>query len=250
MKTGIIMAIPLVLLLLLSGTSSAQNFEGIFKIHVTMPNVDKTSILSVRESKSVMEVKMDSAEVIRVIKDNEAGTTIILHQKNDLKYGYKIYDIPDPTFQEAGTKDETAEVKTEITDEAKMIHGVSCRKYLFTSSFVKAEAWISSEPGFSLSKYYPEFLGNELNPHIYYIRKAADKTGFVMNFSEKLLDGNVQSIVDVDMVQKEISPDVFKPTADYLVLDDTSMKELFKGTLRDAVKKKQWDEFMQLFGTK
>lgn len=229
--------------------SFGQSFEGTITLHVTSDQMESSTMLTIRGDKTLLEADIDSSESIKIIKDWDAETTILLRRKNDLKYGFRTKGIPeaDPPVQEEKV---SGNIKTDITDEVKMIGTYSCTKDIYTSPFAISEAWIAKDAGFSLSKYFPEFLGSNTDPHLYDLRKAANKEGFVMRYWEKLIDSGKESNLDMTVTMKEIPNTVFSISGEYLVLDQESMQRLLQEAQHDEVKKKQWGEFMQLFGNK
>ncbi|MFZ1679309.1 MAG: DUF4412 domain-containing protein [Saprospiraceae bacterium] len=241
--------ILLALLLVMWHPSYSQSFEGTITLHVTSDHKESSTMLTIRGDKTLLEADIDSTESIKIIKDWEAETTTLLRRKNDLKYGFRTLGIPesDPPVHDEKV---SGNIKTDITDEVKMIDSYKCTKVIYKSPFAISEAWITKDAGFSLSKYFPEFLGSSTDPHLYDLRKAANKEGFVMRYWEKLIDSGKESNLDMIVTPKEIPNEVFNISAEYLVLDQESMKRLLQDSQRDEVKKKQWDEFMQLFGNK
>lgn len=249
MITGFKIIILSALLLMMWFPSNGQSFEGTIALHVTSDQKESSTMLTIKGHKTLLEADIDSSETIKIIKDPEAEKTTLLRRKNDLKYGFRINSIPepDPTVKD-GTKSNT--IKTEITDEVKRIGTYSCTKVIYKSAFAISEAWITKDAGFSLSKYFPEFLGNNTDPHLYELRQAANQEGFVMSYWEKLIDSGKESNLDMTVTPKEIPNDVFSIIGEYLVLDQESMQRLLQDAQHDEVKKKQWEEFMQLFGNK
>jgi Domain of unknown function (DUF4412) len=237
------------LLLVMWQPSYSQLFEGTITLHVTSDHKESSTMLTIRGDKTLLEADIDSTESIKIIKDWDAETTTLLRRKNDLKYGFRTKGISeaDPPAKD---EKESGDVKTDITDEVKMIGTYSCTKVIYKSPFAISEAWITKDAGFSLSKYFPEFLGSNTDPHLYDLRKAANKEGFVMRYWEKLIDSGKESNLDMTVTPKEIPIEVFSINAEYLILDEEGIQRLLQDAQHDEVKKKQWSEFMQLFGSK
>ncbi len=236
-------------LLVMWHPSDCQSFEGTITLHVTSDQKESSTMLTIKGDKTLLEADIDSTESIKIIKDWDAGTTTLLRRKNDLKYGFRSNSIPEsnPPAQDEKV---SGNIQTDITDEVKMIGTYKCTKVIYKSPFAISEAWITKDAGFSLSKYFPEFLGSNTNSHLYDLRKAANNGGFVMRYWEKLIDSGKESNVDMTITPKEIPNDAFSLSAGYLVLDQESMQQLLQDAQHDEAKKKQWDEFMQLFGNK
>lgn len=237
------------LLLVMWLPSFSQSFEGTITLHVSSDHKESSTMLTIKGDKTLLEADIDSTESIKIIKDWGAGTSTLLRRKNDLKYGFRTNSIPesDPPAQDEKVN---GNIQTDVTDEVKMIGTYKCIKVIYKSPFAISEAWITKDAGFPLSKYFPEFLGSNTDSHLYDLRQAANKEGFVMRYWEKLIDSGKESNLDMMVTPKEIPVDVFSISAGYLVLDRESMQHLLQDAQRDEVKKKQWAEFMQLFGNK
>ncbi len=236
-------------LLVIWHPSYGQSFEGTITLHVKSDQKESSTMLTIKGDKTLLEAEIDSTESIKIIKDWDSETTTLLRRKNDLKYGFRSKGIPesDPPIQD---EKESADIKKEVTGEVKMIGTYSCTKVIYKNASAISEAWITKDAGFSLSKYFPEFLGSNTDPHLYDLRKAANKEGFVMRYWEKLIASGKESNLDMTVTPKEIPNEVFSISAEYLVLDQESMQQLLQDAQHDEVKKKQWGEFMQLFGSK
>ena len=228
----------------------SQSFEGTISLRTFNDLIDNTFILTIKGDKTVLEAEIDSIEMIKIIKDYGAESTTLLRRKNDLKYGFRISSIPGPGFTAENIDNEKSEITIETTDEVKRIGPYRCVKVTLNSPFAASEAWITNDFGFSLSKYFPEFLGTDEDQHLYDLRNAAEKKGFVMSYRENLLGADQEKIFEVTIEEKEISSEAFKINAEYLVLDEKSMMQFYSEAQRNEMKKKQWEEFNQLFGHK
>ncbi|HZV67950.1 MAG TPA: DUF4412 domain-containing protein [Saprospiraceae bacterium] len=222
----------------------AQSFEGSITIKVDQKDEEKSSRLTVKGDKTLLEIEVDSSQSFKIIKDRSAETSTMLRKRNDLKYGFRVNYVPEPDIP---TVNINSNVTTEITDEVKMIGKYSCTKMKFKSPHALAEAWITKDLGFSLSRYYPEFTGNSEDQHLSDLRKAVDKEGFVVSYWEKIPDTGKEINVEITVEQKDVPLETFN-TGEYLVLDKDGMTRLAQNAQHDEVAKKQWAEFLQLFG--
>ena len=223
-----------------------QAFEGMITLHIsTKPSYRSTA--TIKGNKSMLDVKVDSTTNFKIIKDHAAGSTVLLKNKKELKYGFRTSEIEEYTPHDPGTGQKKY-FTIEVSDQQKVIGGYNYTKVNLTGTDIVAEAWITKDLDFPLTKYFPEFLSGDLTPEIYDFRKAADMEGFVAEYTEKVTDGD-ELTFSLSVEPKEISIDVFS-TNEYLVLDENSMKRLYVEGQSDPAKKKQFDEFMQLFGNK
>ncbi len=240
-----------IFLLVVTSPAFCQSFEGCITLHAKTDQADTRSVLSVKGKKTLLEVEKDSAESIKILKDWDAQTTTMLRRKNNMKYGYRLNSIMNtsPDIQDT-TKNKDTGVETFITNETKLIGNMRCTKVLLKSSYAVAEAWVTKEPGFSLSKYFPEFLGEDSRPYLYELRKAADKEGFILSYWDKLQSTGKEYSLELTIEQKEIPHDLVSISADYTVLDEAGIKNLYQESQHSEQAKKQMEEFMQLFGNK
>jgi len=222
----------------------AQTFEGSITIKIDQNDEEKSSRLTVKGDKTLLEIEVDSSESFKIIKDRSAETSTMLRKRNDMKYGFRVNYVPEPDIP---TININSNVVTEVIDEVKMIGKYSCTKVIFKNSYAIAEAWITKDLGFSLSRYYPEFTGNSADQHLSDLRKAVDKEGFVVRYWEKILNKGKEISVEITVDQKDVPLETFN-TGDYLVLDKEGMTRLAQNAQHDEIQKKQWAEFMQLFG--
>ncbi len=238
-----------VLFAILLHPAYTQSFEGSIAIHVVTDEVDNTSVLSVKDTRSLLKVEVDSVETIKILKDYGNGTTTVLRSKGDLKFGFRIYSIADPVLEETAGINENSPVVINETNEEERIGNLHTHKIIVTSKDGEAEAWVSTEPGFSVSKYFPYFLGSDIKPALYELRKAADQRGFITRYTEKLFDSNKKSFIDIRLQPEEIPNEIFN-VADYIILDEAGMKQLFRDSRKDEDKKNMWEDYRSLFGKK
>ena len=229
---------------------SGQAFEGSISFRTIHDGLDRTLLMKVKADKTVLEVMTDSNELVRVIKDYGSESTTLLRSRDDLKFGFRLPTIQSPEVQPTDGENKKNDVIVEATGEIKMIGSYECRKIKLKSAFAEAEGWISSDVKFSLSRYFPEFLGSGVDPELRRLRVEADVKGFIMAYHEVQPNLGLEKTIEVTLDEKEIADEAFLIPPGFIVLDEQGMVQLFTDAQYDDVKKKQWEEFHGLFGKK
>ena len=227
----------------------SQNFEGSISFRTRSESSDRTVVMTAKGVKTVLEVETDSNMVIRIIKDFGTETATLLRSRDELKYGFRIPSIPRTDVQEE-YENEKKDLIIQVTDDVQLFGNYNCVKIKLRNSFCEAEAWVTNDVNFSLSHYFPEFLGSGVDPKLNSVRRAADQKGFIMHYHEQQKGINTQKIFEVTLEEKEIPDEAFSIPSDFLVLDQEGMKELLTAAQISEARKKQWDEFQALFGKK
>ena len=224
-----------------------QTFEGVITMHVSTSPQNSTSV-TIKGHKSVTEYRIDTTENIKIIKDATAETQTILRHRGDMKYGYATLSSEEETLPEI-TMEDLKRVACEGTTETKLIGSYTCFKSVLHTDKAVAEAWITKEIAFPLSKYFPTFLGDGTDPALLELRKRANSLGFVMDYKESPISAGEETHIEVTVEQKDIPLEAFA-THGFLVFDKEGLTQLFTDSYLDPNKKKQWEEFRQLFGKK
>ncbi len=234
--------------MLLAYWVSAQEFEGTIALRATYDQEIKSkAILTIKGNKSLLTVEKDSNETITIFKDYGAGTSVMMRDKNDLRYGFRSYNLHEVDHDEAELIQPSG-ITVVKTSDHKKIGSEECIKIILKNNSVIAEAWVSPGRNFSLSTYFPEFLVSGADDDMLELRKASDKEGFVSGYWEKHLTSGQENNFEIALEEKEISIDTFHIPDTYLILDEAGIKRLYGDSQRDDLKKKQWDEFQLLFG--
>ena len=224
-----------------------QTFEGMITMRASSSPKNLTTV-KVKGQKTVTEYQIDTTENIKIIKDAAAGTQTILRHRGDMKYGYATLTSEEEAPAEI-TMEDLKKVACEATTETKMIGSYECFKSVLHTDKAVAEAWITKDLAFTLSKYFPTFLGDGTNPDLLELRKRANSLGFVMEYKESLIGAGDEIHIDITVEEKEIPLEAFA-THGFMVLDKDGMSRLFTASYLDPVKKKQWEEYRALFGNK
>lgn len=224
-----------------------QMFEGVITMNISTPE-EKLSVLTVKGRKTMLENQVDSMLNIKLIQDRETGTTVILKQKEDLKYGFRskrdvVEDLP-------ASQETFDNVAVNVTDQRRTIGAYDCFKVEVRTDELVAEAWVTKDLDFSLTTYFPEFLEGNMTWDSFVSKGAVNREGFILYYSEKETSTGAEFKYEVMVEEKEIASSVFLAEADYTVLDEVSFRSLYIESLSDDQKKRQWEEFMQLFGRK
>ena len=227
----------------------AQSFEGMLTL-TTSTAPDKIPVMTIKGDKSVLEIRMDSIQTIKLIKDLGAETVTILRTKKDLKYGYRTNISVGPEFTDLLASPAAAKVEVIITQQEKYIGQYRCVKVNLTSPDVEAEAWVTKDLDIKLSTYFPQFFGSDANADLAVIRQLADQEGLILNYQETHKRDTTVTLIDVLVEEKDISIDAFAIDPGFLVLDEEGIKRLYEQAQSDPVKKKQWEEFHEIFGSK
>ena len=224
-----------------------QSFEGVMTMHVSSSPLNLTTV-TVKGHKSVTEYQIDTTENIKIIKDAAAETQTILRHKGDMKYGYATLISEEETIPEI-TIEDLNKVSCEGTIETKMIGSYKCFKSVLHTDKAVAEAWVTKDIAFPLSKYFPIFLGDGTDPALLELRKRANSLGFVMEYKESLIGTGDETHIEMNVEQKDIPLEAFA-THGFLVFNKDGLSQLFTDSYLDPNKKKQWEEFRQIFGKK
>ena len=244
LRGTIVITFLLVRIFVLTG----QDFEGVIHLHVTTDEIENDLVVTVKGDKILREVVIDSSEQVKIITDFSSQTSTLLRRKNDLKYGLISDYIPDTSFERELLEDENLDITTEMTDEMQLIDQHSCVKYLLKSAIYEAEAWVVKDHDSSISKYFPEFINTNSDPGQYKLRIAADAEGLILRYNEKEIKSGKINIVEISFLNQELGNDVFSIDSEYVVLNKSQMRQLYIDSRKDESKKKEWDEFYQLFG--
>lgn len=241
----------LLLPLLVLGMSPclAQSFEGVITFKVSS-HKENVSTMTVKGDKNILEVEIDSTETIKRINDTSAETSVVLRKKQDLMYGFRSNELHGTYHEEDPINASEHKIEISMTGEVRQIGEYHCTKIKLQSPEGMAEAWITKELGFRLTQYFPAFLGGEAHPGLYSIRQVANQEGFIMHYTESLKGTNDMTVFEMTVVEKEIPNAVFVIDPAYHVLDENGMKRLYQEAQGDPSKMVQWDEFMQIFGSK
>lgn len=223
-----------------------QTFEGEMKMHVSIFPDNLTSV-KVNGRKSITEYQIDTTENIKIIKDAATETQTILRHKGDMKYGFitTLYE-EDTTI---ATTHENNSVECKITSETKVIDGYKSSKAVLQNGKAVAEAWITKDLGFPVSKYFPNFIGDGTDPLLLDLRKQADRSGFILEYRESLISVGDETLIQFSVEEKNIPIEAFAIHG-YHVYDKDGLSRLLSEGYQDPNKKKQWEEFRQLFGKK
>lgn len=216
-------------------------------MHVSSSPQNVTSV-KVKGNKSVTEYRIDTTEIIRIIKDAAAERQTILRHKGDMKYGYATLLGEEETPPEI-TVEDLERVTCEGTAETKLIGSYNCFKSVLHTDKAVAEAWVTKDIGFPLSKYFPTFLGDGTDPALLELRKRANSLGFIMDYKESPIGNGEETHIEITVEPKDIPLEAFA-THGFLVFDKDGLTQLFTDSYLDPNKKKQWEEFRQLFGKK
>ncbi|MBK9106450.1 MAG: hypothetical protein IPL92_18280 [Saprospiraceae bacterium] len=239
----------LALLMMNVAVLHGQSFEGVVTMNIST-SPEKIIMLTIKGDITMMEMQVDSAQHIKLIKDRAAETSTILRSNEEMKYGYRsrtLYgeDQHIPTINAAAHQ-----LEMTVTEEEKYINHFRCVKALLHSPKAQAEAWITKETGLHLSGCFPNFLGEGADPDLYALRELADQEGLIMYYKESLVSGIAETVIEVTAQEKEITLDAFAIDPGYLVLDEEGIKRLYQQAQSDPLKKIQWEEFRQIFGNK
>ena len=229
---------------------NSQAFEGTLTLSVPSKKEMKSSILTVKGNKSILRAEIDSVQEMTVIKDWDARTTIMLRRKNDLKFGFALDDIHGAEPRVANPSAPDNNVSKHLTDEVKIVDNKTCKKVILKSDLTYAEAWITTEISSPLSKFFPEFLGESLDPALYELRALADQLGFIVEYWEKLIATGEETMLTITPEEKEIPDVALHVPADYTVLNRGTLEGLMTGAQRDATQQKQLLDFLEVFGSK
>src|SRR5688500_1722207 len=216
-----------------------QTFEGVIAMRVSSYPLSLTTV-KVKGNKSVTEYQIDTTENIKVIKDAVAETQTILRHKGDMKYGYATLLAEEDPLQEV-TMEDLKRVTCEGTTETKLIGSYKCFKSVLHTDKAVAEAWITKDLAFPLSKYFPTFLGDGTDPALLELRKRANSLGFVMEYKESPISAGEETHIEVMVEEKDIPLETFA-THGFLVFDKDGLTQLFTDSYLDPNKKKQWEE--------
>ncbi len=227
---------------------SGQSFEGTLNLHMTTPQAVTYSILTVKDGKTLRIIRLDSIESIKLIKDGNKETSVLLRQRDDLKYGFKANTILPKNPLDDITADESKLVVIESTGITEKMENKICTKIRLRSPYATAEAWITNDMSGSLSHYFSEFLGPKTDPHLYSLRKAAEQEGFVMKYQETLTGLNQTNNVELFLIENEISPEVFDIEKEYQILNESEINTLSADADKSPSAKKKLEEFTNLFG--
>ena len=239
--------IPAFFLLLYVNCAIGQSFEGSITLRIWNDQLDRISKVTVKNNKTLMETDIDSVESIKIITDYGAESTTLLRNKSGLKYGFKMYTIESSRIDPDATNNTKNNITSVFTDDVKWIGKIQCTKIQLENKHVIAEAWVAKNIPTSLSNYFPEFIGKDMDPQMYELRLEAEKAGFVVTYWEKQRDTNAEINFEATIQQEEISGEVYNVDNEYFVLDADSMKRLYVESQSSELKKKQWEEFMLLF---
>lgn len=236
-------AFVILFLLTLKISVFGQSFEGLIMLDVsTSPGY--TRYVRVKGQKSIMEIEKDSSETMIIVKDHAARSTTLLRRKNDLKYGFRTPHLA----EYIQTSDRASQVDLIVTQEEKLFGQYLCKKIMLKTADAVAEAWITNELPFTAATYFPEFLSEHTNHDLLALRSEANKVGFVMNYTERHIIAENETTIELTVEEKEIPISVFN-TGDFIIIDEQGMKRLYADGQNDPARKKQWEEFMQLFGS-
>lgn len=243
--------VQVLLTLLVLGVSPclAQSFEGVITFKVTS-HKENVSTMTVKGDKNILEVEIDSSETIKRINDTSAETSVVLRKKQDLMYGFRSNELHGTYHEEAPINPSEHKIEVSLTEEVRQIGEYRCTKVKLQSPEGIAEAWITRDLGFRLTEYFPAFLGGDAHPDLYILRQVANQEGFIMHYTESLNGINEKTVFEMTVVEREIPNAVFEIDPAYHVFDENGMKQLFQESQSDPSKKLQWEEFMQIFGSK
>lgn len=226
-----------------------QYFEGTILMKVMSEEVDHATLITIKGERSIREVRLDSSESLKIIEDRGLGVITMLRQKDDLKYGFKRYQETEEIHTDDYEEDQT-NISMEVTQEAKLVGEYGCVKIIFKTANYQASAWVTLDLHFPLSEYFPEILKAHDSDELRQLRKAVDNEGFIMEYDEINLQTGKEVKIEMEVFEREIPDHEFYYSSEFHVLDREGMQQLFREAQQDPEKKKQWDEFYQLFGKK
>jgi hypothetical protein len=222
-----------------------QTFEGSITFRASGDH-EKTSTIIIKGEKSVRSVDLNSEESLKIILDRKSESSVMLRKKDEKKYGFRVNEIHEQDHEDHPYMPKG--VTTEITGE-KMIGRYECFRVNLKSKNASAEAWITKDIGFRVTKYFPEFLGS-VEAELHQLRQLANDQGLILQYRETLLDAEYENVFETIVEETEIPDQTFEIDPDYLVLDKDGMMQLYLAAQHDTSKKQQWEEFMELFGNK
>jgi hypothetical protein len=237
----------LILFFLFSFTVTyCQSFEGVLKMYNLHEGVERNTVLTIKGNKSLLEVTVDSVD-ISILKNEDDFTTTLLKSKDGMHYGFRMDQMIDPSFIESGAPTHATTVN--YTGENKRVGAWDCMEIIVSDGTSSVKALVTKQPAYRLSTLFPEFLGSDLSPEMYYIRKAADQEGFILRLEEVTGSPDAVSVMEISLEPQPVSDIVFTVGAEYTVLDKTGVQKYFQQAQSDETAKKKWNEFSALFGS-
>jgi hypothetical protein len=165
-------------------------------------------------------------------------------------YGFRSNELHGTYHEEAPINPSEHNIEVSLTEEVRQIGEYRCTHVKLQGPEGMAEAWITRDLGFRLTEYFPVFLGGDAHPGLFSLRQIANQEGFILHYTESLKGSNEKTMFEMTVVEQEIPNTVFEIDPAYHVFDENGMKRLYQEAQTDPVKKIQWEEFMQIFGSK
>lgn len=234
-------------LLAYSVNAFSQDFEGIVTKRTITKDLDHETNVYIKGSKSMTELQVNETSSIRVLKDSSNDSFVLLKQVDSLRYGMRSTSAHSEPEDYSDFDPEPLGIEIEATQSIEEVRGHLCQKYFINSKAAQSEVWVAEDINFRLSTYFPEFTGGGSSQLLIDHRKAADALGFVMNYWETNADSKEEFELNMTVKNVAVPDDKINIDPSFKVFTKSDVESLYKAAQHDELKKKEWEEFMQLF---